>query len=491
MYKILILFVVSIGLFLRLYKINVPLLEFYPSRQIQTAEIARNFYAENLNILRPTIHYFGPGDGIFPMEFPLYNYVVSLLYRIFGLNETLGRLLSVSGWLVSLIILYRVARNFMGIYASIASIFFFTISPLSVLLSRSFQPDQWMITTSLGSIYFLNKWYLKSRKKYVAIASVLSSISLLLKVPSAVFIFLPALFIFYKKKSVLSRDSIIFFSISLLPSLLWYIYATLISISGAATEGNFSISNWFGPELFINKNYYSNIFGFEYNLVLLPAGILLFFIGILISFKSKMQFLYIWLLGVLTYFVLFNKHNMTHEYYHMPLLPIASLFIGASIEKIASISAKKLNLGFVVILLLLVLIPLMIIPTINRAYSPIERFEHVTKVGSLIKNYTNSSDLIIGSMDAGPTLVYYSNRLGWTFSINKEKERALYSFYGEKNKQLKTNIEQLESYKLVGAKIFASSYKKQLLENKEFSNYLYDNYKVLEETDDYIIFALN
>lgn len=485
------LIILLLGLTVRLYKINLPLLEFYPSRQIQTADIARNFLRNNFNILNPTVSYSGPGYTPFLIEFPGYNYAVAILYSIFGISEVIGRYVSLVGWLLSLILVYKIALKISSkITANIAALFY-CLSPLSVLISRSFQPDQWMLTFSLAGIYSILLWQGKNMF-YFYLSAIFISASILIKIPAVIFTLIPISYLILKSKKHLSKiHNYSYLTIALLPVTLWFTYAYFRNISGLPTLGNFSLSNWFGFEVFLNPKYYLNIFGFEYNLVLLPIGIILFVIGVFQKLKSNQSFLYCWLVGVILYFLIFNKHNMTHEYYHLPLLPIAVLFIGIAGEKIwTTIRINVVSRSILVSILIFTIFMLMISPTYRRAYKPIDRFSYVTTVAVKIRSVTKPSDLIIGSMDSGPSLVYYSNRNGWQFAINREDTEAQFSFYGIKNAKIIDPIEDLENLRRQGAVIFATANKSQFTANAIFAKYMYSNYPVITENNNFIIFSL-
>ena len=64
------LLILIVGLLMRVYALNVGLLEFYPSRQVQTAEIAKNFFEYDFSIVNPVVKYEGPSYAPFLIEFP-------------------------------------------------------------------------------------------------------------------------------------------------------------------------------------------------------------------------------------------------------------------------------------------------------------------------------------------------------------------------------------------------------------------------------------
>ena len=109
----------------------------------------------------------------------------------------------------------------------------------------------------------------------------------------------------------------------------------------------------------------------------------------------------------------------------------------------------------------------------DRGYKVIPRFGHVLETADTISKLTTPNDLIIGSMDAGPTLVYYSQRTGWDFDVNQPDTYL--------------RLEDLRSQKAV---IFASANKEQFLQNGEFARYLYQNYRPIIDNQNFVIFDL-
>lgn len=94
------LHVAGLGLALRLLRLDLPILEFYGERQIQTAEITRNLWREGFGgFLFPHVYWQGREAVYFVLEFPLYNALVASLYALTGgVREVLGRLVSIAAW---------------------------------------------------------------------------------------------------------------------------------------------------------------------------------------------------------------------------------------------------------------------------------------------------------------------------------------------------------------------------------------------------------
>ncbi|HEX9614212.1 MAG TPA: hypothetical protein VGA55_01830, partial [Bacteroidota bacterium] len=77
----------ALALTVRLYNVEAPLIGAHSWRQTQTAMIARNFYENGHNFFYPQVDWGGSTPGYFESEFPIYAYVVSLVYQIAGFSE--------------------------------------------------------------------------------------------------------------------------------------------------------------------------------------------------------------------------------------------------------------------------------------------------------------------------------------------------------------------------------------------------------------------
>ena len=489
-HKIVLLLIVIVGLLIRIWRIDLPLLEFYPTRQVQTAEITRNL-SKDFDLLKPKVHFYGPGEGLFLLEFPLYNLPIAIFYKFVGSpQEYFGRLFSILGWGISALILYKLARKYTGEFCALSSVFIYTFSPLSVLTSRSFQPDQWMLTFSMAAIFYIDKWLAKRKPLFFYLGSIACAVAILIKLPAVVFTLVPILLIMWSRQRLNLLNFAKFALISLAPSTVWYLYsASLAKESGLSNA--FAIYNWFRPELFLNPQFYTTFFGYQYNLGLLPIGMLMFLIGLVIKLKKEQSILYFWLLSIAIYFIIFNRHNMVHEYYHLPFLPIASIFIGIGAKKIIdSLNGLVISKNLFLVLCFLLLTVLMLPPTLARAYKPIDRFSNVLDAAGALKRVSNPNDLIVGIMDRGPTLVYYADRVGWNLGLDRERQLKEEEFYTGRSTQATSPIVDLNTYVDKGAKYLAIGNVDQLDANVSFKNYVYNNFKLIEETNKFLIFDL-
>jgi len=85
----------ALGLGLRLHGIHAPILDHPGWRQGDTAAIARNFATLDLNIFHPQADYDGPPPNYVELELQIVPFLAALLYKIFGIHEIFGRLISI------------------------------------------------------------------------------------------------------------------------------------------------------------------------------------------------------------------------------------------------------------------------------------------------------------------------------------------------------------------------------------------------------------
>ena len=107
-YRYLILFSIVVISFLQHYNhFTKDLMSIHVWRQTQTQSIIMNFYEEDMNIFNPRRNERGDGDGIFRMEFPLMQWLVACIYKVFGDHLIICRIFMFIIGLISLLGIYK------------------------------------------------------------------------------------------------------------------------------------------------------------------------------------------------------------------------------------------------------------------------------------------------------------------------------------------------------------------------------------------------
>jgi 4-amino-4-deoxy-L-arabinose transferase-like glycosyltransferase len=126
-------------------------------RQADTAAMARNFYENGYNFLYPQIDWGGNLAGYCQTEFPIYSFLVAILYRFFGVHESIGRILSIVFSLIAICFFYKLCLEITcDKKLSFWSSFFYTIIPTNIYYSRTFQPESLVLMSAISGFYFFS-----------------------------------------------------------------------------------------------------------------------------------------------------------------------------------------------------------------------------------------------------------------------------------------------------------------------------------------------
>lgn len=318
------------GLAIRIYGIGDLPLDFHPARQYHSALIARGYYYAMLesvpewkmavaqaNLVR---------EGI--LEPPLMERIAALGYWATAREQLwIPRLLSSLFWLVGGIFLHAIARRLQLADVALITTGYYLLVPFGVTASQSFQPEPLMIVAMLGTILTIIYYNdLPSLPRLLA-AALVSALAILIK-PNSLFPIFGAFvsLAVYRQgvyRTIQNPATWLFASASLLPASAFYGYNFL--------SGDFfrlRVQRSFIPELLFQPYFWDGwlkririVMGFTAFL----AGML----GALLFRKGPSRTLIIGLwAGYFTMTFIFNYHIHTHDYYHLPLIPIVALSLG-------------------------------------------------------------------------------------------------------------------------------------------------------------------
>jgi hypothetical protein len=146
--------VVLLALALRLHGLHNPILDHPGWRQGDTAGIARNFARLQYNFMYPQTTYNGPPPNYVELELQIVPFLAATLYKVFGIHEVFGRLITIAFSLATVVTVAHFARwLFAGSIAGIAAAFAFAVFPGSVYYGRSFTPDTAMVFFLTAALY--------------------------------------------------------------------------------------------------------------------------------------------------------------------------------------------------------------------------------------------------------------------------------------------------------------------------------------------------
>ncbi len=479
--------IIFVGFLARLVNITQPILEIAGWRQCYTASIARNFYYNGMNIFYPQVSYGGNTAGyIGGAEFNLYPFTVALLYKLFGVHECLGRLVSMIAFCGSAFFLYKLTKKYAGTTSGLITLLFYTFNPYIFFYSRAFQPESSMLFFSIAMLYFFSEWIDKEGWWRFTLMTLCATLAFLTKLPT-ICLGLPLLYLClqkYKLHFLTQWKLWLFATVSILLTFLWYNHSNYIkTIDGSISNNTLSFRYYvfeYSIYLALKLSFYKKVFFSEvFEKDLIYIGGVFFILGIIFTLKKKeFRYIHYWLLAILIYFFLAAKEVVWHTYYTIPIIVPASIFIGYAIcnslklitaYNVTGIKRRVLQSLFVI---MVVILPFISYHKITGRYKAkrLEKDYPVQIAGKIVDETARKNDLVIGCIWGGPELLYYCNRRGWTMDSNS------------------CSIDRIEDFRQEGADYFVTT--KQDVIDKSVLDYLKIKYKVIGATNEYLIVKL-
>lgn len=427
--------ILAIAFWVRLYKINTPLADWHSFRQADTSAVTRNYVKNGINILYPTyddLSNIQSGKdnpkGLRFVEFPLYNLASVLVDNIvIGYNvEVSGRLTSIFATLGSIIFLFLLVEKYLGKKEAILTTFFFAILPYNIYFTRVILPEPFLVFTTLGMMYFLDRWIEKSLHFQWDVSSLrekgrivilfflvlLFTISSLLVKPFAAFLLLPFAYLWVRgfRISLLSIVGLfLFLGISILPLLWWRswvnhfpegtpAYLWLLNEDGIRFKGAFFY--WIFAER-LGK------------LILGYWGLPLFLLGVLSRPKKEGWLFYIWGISLLLYIAVFATGNVRHDYYQIITIPLIAIFLAKGVVFLLDLAGKSTSR-----FLTYIFIVVMILFTEMFGWYYVRDFYNINhpeivEAGFAVEKNTSDKALVIAPYFGDTAFLYQTRRAGW------------------------------------------------------------------------------
>ncbi len=475
----------------RLYRVNVPPLDFHATRQYRSLLIARGFYfagqdpipewqrrVADLNLER---------QGF--LEPPVGESLAAAGYHVTGGESYwLPRSLSIVFWTVGAIALYNIARRILNEAAGLFAVAIYLFIPFAVVASRSFQPDPLMVMLTLGAILALLRHHDRPATRRLLAAAGLSALAIFVK-PISMFIVV-AVFAGLAiqrqgfKATVTSPATWLYAGITALPAVSYYLIYGLVLSDRLDIQAQAS----FLPQLLLDPFFWRGwldnvrvVVGFPALIVSL-WGTFLFPRGVPRTVISSL-----WI-GYGIFCLAFNYHISTHDYYHLVLIPIVALSLGAVLATIferawlinTDRSSRLAIAGILSIGLLLAVLssrPQLMVEGVETSVDTAEA------VGELVEHSTRT---IVLASDYGLSLQFHGNlsSVPWPLASDLEWERLA-------NQPVLPAVQRFEEG-FLGEQpdFFVVMEPWELEQQRDLKAFLIEAFPLLERSDRFAIFDL-
>jgi 4-amino-4-deoxy-L-arabinose transferase-like glycosyltransferase len=484
-----VLFAAALGI--RLYHINEPPLRFHATRQYRSLLIARSYYLDSQSSvprwMKQIADISRQRQGM--LEPPILPFLVSLGYRLVGGEHFwIPQFLSSMFWLIGGGFLYLIACRLTDGAAALFATAFYLLLPFAVVASRSFQPDPLMIMLLLASILAVLHYHESPSSLRLGAAAITAAGAFLIK-PVCLFTILgafvaPAIARQGVWRGLVSRDTLCFTSVMLLPTLGIYLYGLW---TGRFLVGE--AEKTLLPELWASRFFWRSwLTNIE-----ITVGWGSFLGGLLGTLLLRQGLPFALLIGLWTGYAIFglvfNYNLATHDYYQLQLIPIVALSLG----QVATLVLRELRerqpglvgrLPVGAILLLALYLALAVARGKLDTSGAAQEVRRKEEIGNRVDH---SSRTIFLSADYGVPLEYHGLLSGFAWPIASDLEWE--QLAGQRGLDAGERFE--EWFAKYSPEYFIVEDLQEFEHQTDLKRFLTSRFPIIAQSPDYLIFGLS
>lgn len=476
----------SLGMGIRLTDLTDLPLDFHPTRQLFSAIKARGIYYQATPELdmpawqRDIALRAYRTDAT--LEPPVLDWLVAASYQVFGERLWIARIYSSLFWIVGGIFLFLLARELLLLDEALLALTVYLLLPYGVFASRSFQPDSLMIMFMLIGLWAAMRWARQPAWTWVVLAGLAGGIAIFIKLTAAFFIaagFIGAVLGRYSLGEALRLPQVWGMGVlTILPGAAYVTYGVFIAgYLGAEFGGRFF------PELLIDPFFYLRWEG-KAALILGHLGLALSLLGLFLlrSRQHRVFVIALWI-GYAVFGMISNYHIASHDYYSLPLIPIAALSLGAlggvTLRRLAD-GASGSVLMRIFICVMLLFIAMMTFWQARLDLLAVDYRPRAAFWASVGEALGHQPSVIAVTQDYGYPLVYW----GWQRTSLWPEARS--SLFGTENDELPRRFERLTANKAY----FLVTDFEELERHPGLEEILRENFLIHARGEGFIIFDL-
>ena len=478
-------------------------------RQSDCASITLNYYQLNTKLLQPEVHNLSSNEGTsgiaFTSEIPIYYYAIASLYKIFGPNESIFRILNTLIFLLGLIYLHKLTLLILNnkFWSIVIPLLFFT-SPVLTYYGNSFITNPLALSFSIIGLYNFARFIKEQKIRFFILFIFLFIIASSLKITAffsfiaiGVYMFIELIgnnnFIKHQHifKTPLKNLALMVIPVAII--LLWIVYAHIQNTQNkcyyfsTVTFPIWDLSLEQIKEVLkkINKLWLDQYF---HKSILAFIG--LQFIFIILNFK-KLPIALKWFLGAITFeaitFILLQFWTFSdHDYYTIGLYIIPIAYTLTTFYLLKEFYDKIFSSLWLKIALTILLI-------FNIYYTKGQMHERYhgwrNNVADYIDLHTiepylreigvNHTDTVVSIPDGTNVSLYLMNQRGWTEHVDQEFNKGEKRYFNADSAGVALSINKGAKYLILNGidQLFTKPYLKPFCFNQKgkYNNvYIFD-----------------
>ena len=410
---------------------QVPLLEGAAGKQAHMAMVARNFASGTGTFLRPRVDDVG-NPGYFVKELPLVPWIVSLTGENSAQDTARrGRWTGWFGWLAAAFATSRLAMLTTSATGGVLTAAWMLLAPLALAYGPAFQNDQWAVAASVAALLAILGWRRQPSMRRALACIPWLSVALLLK-PHVAFWLAPAAITVLTARGSHGRPAgraiAAMVSCGLVAgaiALPWYVHAMAVHrdypVPGATVS-----EGWINLRLLLEPFFWTELARQVGWMVLTPLGAGLAALGLSATRDESRVVdaaLFAWAGGVvlqdgLLATRLFDSLSRGTEYYQLPLLVPAAIFVArgslriAGRLQVAPAWSRGVALGALAVAVLASSFRIA-----ENARQVPARYEELVANCAEVERATDPRGSFVVFGDRGGTILYYCERRGITYAL--------------------------------------------------------------------------
>lgn len=423
---------------IRLYHITEPPLEkAHNWRQVTTNMYARNFLEVDANIMYSRVDMAGELSGITAKEFPLFNYLIFLIAKVFGFQHWYGRLINLIFSTIGIFYFKKIIEKYINpdvaLYATLA-----LLCSIWFSYSRKILPDSFSTALTIAGLYY-GLVYLYEGKFYRLILYFIFTIAgVLSKIPSLYLLGILAIPVFQKKVDWKKKTGVIAFGFLVIAAnIFWYFY-WIPYVVKTYEYTHYPIEQISEGAKEILSNLSKTSMQFIFVAFFSFTAFALFLYGFIVAILKKQKLLLaILCISSLLFLVFIFKAGFSfyqHTYYIIPFVPVMALLAGYGISQIK-----------ITWLRIIAILAIMIEGIANQQndFRPDPKEYYKLNLEIIADSVSNKTDLIVINGTENPQELYFTHRKGWTrksiyllkpLNVQYLRDRGCkYAFYNKNN----------------------------------------------------------
>jgi 4-amino-4-deoxy-L-arabinose transferase-like glycosyltransferase len=316
----------GLGLGIRLYDLTDLPLDFHPTRQVLAALKARGMYLQSDGGVpdwqrKMAVQQWKTKAEVEPEAF---ERLVAFTYRFTGEQLWVPRVYSSLFWLIGGVFLFLLVKELVSVDGAVAAAAYYLLFPYAIIASRSFQPDPLMVMLILCFWWAFHQWTRKQAWGWVIAAGLAGGFAIYIKFVSAFFVIGGALGLllgaFALREALCKVQLWVIAALGVLPGAAYIFYGLVLhGFLGRQFGGRFIPALLLDPVNYVQWAVMANM----------AAGAAFISLGLLGLFfireRGARTFLYGSWIAYVLFGLFFDYHVATHDYYHLPLIPIVAI----------------------------------------------------------------------------------------------------------------------------------------------------------------------